>query len=473
MKRIINITFLALLFTVMFSCSIVDLDYSNLSKSSVYFVNQTPVRTLVLGDADEFDNAKDNKLQLSIPLVMGGLEKNTRDRKVEYVVAENLAQNLFTGDGEALVALPQAYYTFLTSGSTVVPKGSMQGSIDIQLTEAFLDDPDAIKNRYVIPLTLTSSETDSILRGKPNVENPDPRVTSHWVFAPKDYVLFGVKYMNKYHGNYLHFGKASVKNQAGNEVEAVVYSTPDIKNNTVSKLSTTGKNSISIAAPIRLSMDNPGYVNFDLTFANDGAITVKESEGASITVNGNGSFVENAVQLGGAKRNRIALDYSFTYDYFTEPVVTTMNSTLATYSGVWTHNGESGNYNGDRSYSNTVGSSFELSFYGFKISIFHKTAPSYGWYDVYIDDELVATDVSTVTDATTYQVKTFEKADLTNGPHKLKCVIKSPGKNVIFDFFESAAYGSLPNGKYTWHVKDTLVIRDRAIEFETFKPVIK
>nr|MBD3621782.1 DUF1735 domain-containing protein [Sunxiuqinia sp.] len=469
MKQIKKIAFLALLGLILFSCEIMDMDYSNDTKSSVYFVKQSPIGILSLGD----DNDKENNLQLSAPLVVGGMNKNVRDLKVEYVVDESLTQNLYTSTGEALVALPESYYTLPSAGSVIITKGSMQGFIDVQLNDAFFNDPDALKNRYVIPLKLIRSDTDSILQGKAKVENPDPRIADDWDFVPKDYTLFGIKYINKYHGNYLHFGKASVNTQEGIQMEEPVYSASNITDNALLKLSNINKNGVSLSVPVPVSFGSSGNVDLDLNFDNNGAVTVKESEGSPVSVAGTGTFVKDGSELDGKKRNLVTLDYSYTYDYFVEPTVTKINNDEATYNGTWIHNGESGNYKGDRSYANTDGRSLEVDFYGYKISIYHKTGPSYGWYDVYIDDELVATDVSCVTESKAFQVKTFEKTGLTNGPHKLKCVVRSAGKWNIFDFFESEASGDLPNGTYTWDVKDTLVLYDRAIDFETFTPVIK
>jgi hypothetical protein len=464
MKRIINIALLALLGVGMFSCDKMDADYVHSMKSSVYFVNQSPIGTLSLGD----DN--DNDLTLSVPVVLGGLGKNTSDRKIEYVVDESLTQNLFTSNGEALVAMPQSYYTFATPGSIVVPKGSLQAYIDVQLNDAFLNDPNAVKNRYVIALKLTSSDTDSILQGKAKVENPDPRIAADWAFAPKDYVLFLVKYINKYQGNYLHFGKSWIKDQAGNEIDEAIYSK---SNNATSMLSTFGKNSVSISAPILSSLGSVGIIDMNLTIDNEGSVSVNESEGSPIDVAGSGTFVKDGGEWDGLKRNMIVLDYSYSFEYNVQPTTTILNNKDAavSYTGGWTHNGEAGNYNDDRSYAKD-GSYFEFEFVGFEVAIYTKTGGNFGMYDVYIDDELVASGIDTYSPTPKFQVKTFEKTDLSNGLHQIRCVTTS-SKNVLFDYYEYSTGGFFPNGTYDSNVKDTLLLIDRSVEFETFKPVIE
>ena len=175
-KIALKTAFPVLLFLAIFSCKNQDWDFPDYRFSSTYFPYQTPVRTLVLGDYDEVDNTKDKNLQFSIGVAIGGMYENDRDRKVGYVLDESLTQNLYTSAGDTLVPLPQAYYELSPVGTMIVPKGSMQGFIDVQLNDAFLNDPKAFKNHYVVPLRLTSTETDSILSGKTDIANPGIRI---------------------------------------------------------------------------------------------------------------------------------------------------------------------------------------------------------------------------------------------------------------------------------------------------------
>lgn len=475
MKQVIQIASSVLITMTIFSCNVFEIESTNYAKSSTYFANQTPFRTLILGDNDTYDNTKDNNLQFSILANIGGLSGNTMNREVGYMIDESLAQNLFTSEGDTLVALPQSYYTLSPTGKLIVPKGRMEGTIDVQLDDSFLNDPEALKKHYVIPLRLISTSTDSILQGKAKVENPDPRIAEHWTTVPKNYTLFGIKYINKYYGNYFYFGKTSVKNQTGIQVDETIYNGSSITDNSLTMLNNSSKNSALLTVPIHMSYANIGNVNLDLIFDDSGSITVSGSKGSSIPVTGTGTFVNDGSEWGGKKRNMIALDYTFSYNYFVQPTITKINNadSKVSYTGTWTHNSEAGNYNGDRSYSSTLGSFLKLEFFGYRIAVYTKTSTTYGKYDVYIDDELVEEVNTSIVFNGGYQCKTFEKTGLANAKHTLKCVIKTAGKNCIFDYFETESGGVLPNGTYSWNVKDTLVMHDRAVELESFIPVIK
>jgi hypothetical protein len=474
MKKSIYIASMFLLVTGMFSCNVFEVDSPKYAKSTTYFANQTPYRTLILGDNDPYDNTKDNNLQFSIGVSIGGLSDNDKDQKVEYIVDESLTHNLYTSTGDTLVALPQAYYTLSPAKTLVIPKGKMEGFIEVQLKESFLSDPKALKKHYVIPLRLISSDTDSILQGKAKVSNADLRIANDWIVVPQNYTLFGIKYVNKYHGKYFYLGKSQIKNQSGVVLDEAVYRQPGIKNNPFSILSTTGNNSVSLAVPVHLSVGSPANVNLQLGI-NGNEVVVNENDGETVDVNGTGNYKEGVV-ISGEKYKMIALDYTFSYKYFVEPTITKINNadSKVIYSGTWNHNAEAGNYNGDRSYSNTPGDFLKLDFFGYRIAVYTKTSTTYGHYDVYIDNELVAENVNTsIVFNGGYQCKTFEIAGLSNTKHILKCVIKTAGKWCIFDYFESESGGILPNGTYNWNVKDTLVMYNRAVELESFIPVVK
>ena len=138
MKQLINKVFPLLLLLAMVSCKNDDWSFPDYKYSTTYFPYQSPVRTLVLGNYDLTDNTKDNKLQFSIGLAIGGMYDNKQDRKVGYVLDETLVNNLYTDKGDTIVALPQSYYTLSPTSTVIVPKGQMQGYVDVQLTDAFL-----------------------------------------------------------------------------------------------------------------------------------------------------------------------------------------------------------------------------------------------------------------------------------------------------------------------------------------------
>jgi hypothetical protein len=312
-KIALKIAFPAVLLLTVFSCKNQDWDFPDYRFSSTYFPYQSPVRTLVLGDYDEVDNTKDNKLQFSIGVTIGGMYDNVQDRKVGYVLDETLTQKLYSSAGDTLVPLPQAWYTLSPTGTMIVPKGNMQGYIDVQLKDAFLNDPRAFKNRYVIPLKLTSTETDSILKGKTLKSNPDPRLASDWTIAPKDYTLYVIKFINPYHGKFLYRGKDVLSNATATKVDEVVYRQQFVEKNAVVALTTTGRTQVELTAQVRRTAGSPGNFKARLTFDAQGlTCTVATAPGSAFPVTGTGKFVREGDEWGGKKRNTIILDYKIT-----------------------------------------------------------------------------------------------------------------------------------------------------------------
>jgi len=213
--------------------------------------------------------------------------------------------------GDTLVPLPQAYYTLSPTGTTVVPKGKMVGFIDVQLEDAFLDDPRAFTNRYVIPLKLTSTETDSILSGKMLKPDADPRVSGDWQIVPKNYTLFGIKYINPYHGKYLYRGKDILSNAAGTNVDTVVYRQKFVEENAVLALTTKGRSEVELIGLVQRTEGSPGDFKARLTFDAQGSTCViSTAPGSDYPVSGTGKFIREGDEWGGKKRNTIILDYT-------------------------------------------------------------------------------------------------------------------------------------------------------------------
>jgi hypothetical protein len=313
MKRRLIITFPVLLLLALFSCENQDWDFPDYRFSTTYFPYQTPVRTLVLGDYDQVDNTKDNNLQFSIGVAIGGMYDNNQDRKVGYVLDETLTQKLYSSAGDTLVPLPQAWYTLSPAGTLVVPKGSMQGYIEVQLKDAFLNDPRAFTRRYVIPLKLTSTETDSILSGTTLKSNADRRIGTDWTIVPKDYTLYGIKFINPYHGKFLYRGKDVLTDAAGAKVDEVVYRQKFVEKNAVVALTTTGRTQVDFTSAVRRTAGSPGNFKARLTFDAQGTTCViTTAPGSAFPVSGTGKFIKLGDEWGGKKRNTIILDYKIT-----------------------------------------------------------------------------------------------------------------------------------------------------------------
>ncbi len=285
------------------SCKNQDWEFDDFGYTTTYFPFQTPVRTLVLGDY-YFDNTNDNNHQFIISVTMGGVYQNNVDRKVNFIIDESLTANLYTGNTK-IETLPSNYYT-LSSYNIVIKKGDYKGGVIVQLNDAFFEDPLSTTVKYVIPLKIISSETDSILRGKPSRSDPDPRIAGHWITVPKDYTLFGIKYVNEYHGRYLLRGTDIVKNMNGSEFERNIYRKANVENDEVVSVNTVDRHTVRYSNNVRLSTGSPGQFHMLLTFDNNNC-TIKEESGFKIT--GTGKYVKDGDSWGGESRDVLHLNY--------------------------------------------------------------------------------------------------------------------------------------------------------------------
>lgn len=280
--------------------------------TAAYFPYQYPVRTLILGDYI-YDNSNDNEHRFLISAGFGGVYANTKDRVLNIQVDESLCKNVrFGSTSNAVQPMPSNYYTLSSSDKLTIPAGKFNGSIAVQLSEEFFNDPSAIQLNYVIPLRIVgSNDVDSILRGKPAVNNPDPRISSHWDVVPRDFTLFAVKFVNPYHGTYFHRGKSILKDAANNILETNIYRTRHIVDNELWSLGTSGKNQVTVKGNIH-SSSITGELNLVLDFADNGECTVKEGKDAVHAITGTGKFVKDGDTWGDKKRNAIYLNYQFT-----------------------------------------------------------------------------------------------------------------------------------------------------------------
>ena len=140
----------------------------------------------------------------------------------------------------------------VSSSKLLIPSGSFDGNVEVQLKDAFFNDPKAIKATYVVPLRIKSSnDVDSILQGKKSVNNPDPRIAGNWITVPKNYTMFAVKYINQYHGKYLHRGASTVKDASGTVIDKAVYRTTYVVDNEVWNLVTNGLKQVATSGSVR------------------------------------------------------------------------------------------------------------------------------------------------------------------------------------------------------------------------------
>ena len=293
------------------ACSNQKNEFPDFAYTTGYFPYQYPVRTLVLGDYI-YDNTNDNNHKFLISATMGGVYSNNKDRLFNIEVANSLCTNaLFNTTSDTIRLMPPAYYT-LSSKQIKIPAGQVNGGIEVQLTDAFFNDPLAIKLGYVIPIRIVSvASLDSVLRGKPLIVNPDPRVDAQWTILPKDFTMFAVNFINPYHGMYLHRGVSLVKNVSATILETNVYRTPYIVNNEIWSLVTTGRNQVTVQGSMRSTLI-PGTLKMNLAFATDGSCTITQATGSTFTITGSGKFMKDADEWGNEKRDAIYINYQLT-----------------------------------------------------------------------------------------------------------------------------------------------------------------
>ena len=279
--------------------------------TTAYFAYQYPVRTVILGN-DIYDNTLDNQHKIQIWSTMGGAYGG-RDAYVDIVVDETLCDNLFfTDDGGNAAApvlpMPKEYYTLLDS--KIPYNGEPRGYVEVQLTDAFFNDPKAIQNTYVIPLLMTGKNGfDHILTGTLRegleLQQTSRTNTEDWDVLAKDYVLYGVKYMNPWQAKYIRRGvdnvtEKGVTTQVVRKDFSLVNSdvehykeNPVNQNDEVCAIRT--KNMTQAIFPVSFKTSSASIsCNLILTF-NGNQCTVSTDD-ENVTATGSGEFIEKGTE---------------------------------------------------------------------------------------------------------------------------------------------------------------------------------
>ena len=313
-KRIFTVLAAAL---VLVGCHNFDTDFPDYKYTTGYFPYQFPVRTIVLGN-DQTPNDNDNAGKFVISAAMGGVYKNNKDRVINIKVDESLANGLAFSNGDPIKVLPSAYYTLSNTSQITIPKGAYNGGITVQLSDAFFNDPDAIKNTYVVPIIMTgTSDLDSLLVGAryATIPNPDKRLVDEWLIPPKDFTMFGVKFITELHGNWFHYGSATVA--AEGKTETVKYMVEDdfnsdVTGNEVVMLTTTGRHTTEMTQKLKGKLLD---MEATLVFTHNGeGVTISAPEDADYTVTGSGTYkLDTASPYNRwSNKDRYVLTYSFT-----------------------------------------------------------------------------------------------------------------------------------------------------------------
>jgi hypothetical protein len=214
-------------------------------------------------------------------------------------VADTLCDNLFFEDGVTpVMAMPERFYKLSTM--TLAFNGTFNGTTEVQLTDDFFADPDAVKNTYVIPLVMTSQTGFTrILTGRLNEGASGSRTDeSIWDVKPMDYVLYCVKFQNKYSGFWLTHGTPSTDDiEKAQPVEVKTLSLSDCS------YSVSYQDGDQIyQADLKLSFD--GSNNCTISSLTDG-----------VTASGTGSWGDNTEIKAWGNKDRDGMELNYTVDF--------------------------------------------------------------------------------------------------------------------------------------------------------------
>lgn len=301
-------------FLLVIACENKDINFDDFAFQAVYFPYQTPIRTLMLGDEVVGDNSIDREHAFSIGVSIGGMYSNEKNRVVSIEYAPELAQNIIdVNSKDTLEIMPTEYYT-ATFDNITIPKGSFFGKMRVELKDAFFEDPDAIRLKYVIPLIITDASGDSVLRGEKSIATAthDRRIDADWAVVPKDYTLFAVKYINPLHGVYLLRGKSINTTAVPNDT--VFYSKRFLDDNDMVKLQTRSIDKCTM--PVVGGVNKNGKYSMLLTFDEEAqTMNVSQFDGTSVVVSGTGKYFtrddNEAESYTDYKHRTIYLDYTF------------------------------------------------------------------------------------------------------------------------------------------------------------------
>lgn len=270
------------------SCENGDKEFDDYVYQTVYFAQQTPVRTITLGEDDVYPNDIDNAHQCELQVVVGGVWKNRTDRHVRIAVDNSLVNGLvfnqingadFANTGRPVEAMPADYFS-LSSTDVVIPAGDVRGKVTVQLTDAFFADPRSAQVTYVIPVKIIAAD-DSIL-------------------ADHNYTLYAVTYKNQYAGRWINADDGSIVTLNTLTLDKVAYP----------HSATVRADGRELALPCNVIMTVNG--NGDVAFTTDSP---------NCTVTGSGKYTvdgekkDSSKKWGDKDRDLFELQYTITYSY--------------------------------------------------------------------------------------------------------------------------------------------------------------
>ena len=143
------------------------------------------------------------------------------------------------------------------------------------------------------------------------MSNPDRVNPLDWDVLPKDYTLFGIKYMNRFNGNYLRRGEDMITSPTS-EVGRV-YSADFVERDELTLIETAGMDKVKYQNLIgRGENSSPGNVVMELSFNDDNTCVISSYKDDPYGVTGTGQFVEDGDSFGGNPKDVIYLNYTYT-----------------------------------------------------------------------------------------------------------------------------------------------------------------
>jgi len=292
--------------------------------SSVYFPYQYPVRTITLGE-DIYDNSMDLQHKCNIMAALSGVYENNKDVTIDFVVADTIPNrfNFVFTPARPIIPMPRNYYT-LASDQIVIKKGTISGGVEVQLTDAYFNDPLSLQTNYVIPLLMTTVvNADTILQGKPLNVGAKPRRlrANQWDVLSKDYVLYAVKFINTWHGYYLRRG---VDVSTGALNTTIKRRPKDVQtydagitsaSQWLVQLNSTSLKALKFPVVLKDAANADYTCNLNITFDDNGNCVITSSDPATFTATGSGKFVKKGEKnsFGNVDRDVLYLDYTITH----------------------------------------------------------------------------------------------------------------------------------------------------------------
>ena len=107
------------------------------TKLSILLINIL-LRTITLGEDLTVNNELDNQYKCQIYAALGGAYYSKKDVAVTVAVDNSiLGSGMRFGSGkDEILPMPSSYFK-LASDKIIIPSGTIAGSVDVQLTDAF------------------------------------------------------------------------------------------------------------------------------------------------------------------------------------------------------------------------------------------------------------------------------------------------------------------------------------------------